>query len=154
MGSTAAAAKLLGLKGDKLRAALALGASQAGGLQQNFGTMTKPFHPGRAAQSGVLATMLARRGFTATTISLEGERGFAKAFSSNPDLSRVTADLGERWELHHNGLKLYSCGVSNYPLIDAAIALHSQSHVQPDMVESITARVHPTVMEKANHRQV
>src|SRR5262249_41582333 len=63
-GACAAAAKLLGLRGDKLRSGLGIAASFAAGIRCNFGTMTKPLHVGRAAESGVTAALLAARGFT------------------------------------------------------------------------------------------
>jgi len=62
MGAAAAASRLLGLDADQTRTALAVAASQASGLKENFGTMTKPFHAGHAARSGVLAALLARQG--------------------------------------------------------------------------------------------
>src|SRR5262249_39877566 len=64
MGAAAAASRLLGLDAEQTRASLSLAASQASGLKENFGTMTKPFHAGHAARSGVLAALLARDGFT------------------------------------------------------------------------------------------
>jgi len=66
MGAAAAAARLLGLDASQTRTALAVAASQASGLKENFGTMTKPFHAGHAARSGVLSALLAREGFTAS----------------------------------------------------------------------------------------
>ena len=114
--------------------------------------MTKPFHPGRAAQSGVLAALLAQRGFTSTTTILEGRRGFVTVLSSSYDLAKATAGLGQDWELTMNGLKPYACGVVNHSLIDAMIALRSREGVTPDAVEGITARVHPLVLELVNRQ--
>ena len=62
IGAAAAAAKLLGLDREATRRALSLGATQAGGLRENFGTMTKPFHAGRAAENGVVAAEIAALG--------------------------------------------------------------------------------------------
>src|SRR5574342_734162 len=71
-----AAARLLGLDAGQAQVALALAASQCSGLKENFGTMTKPFHAGHAARSGVLSALLAREGFTASAQGLEGPQGF------------------------------------------------------------------------------
>ena len=149
-GSVAAAGRLLHLSTEQMVHAMGVAGTQASGVREVFGSMTKPFHPGRAAQSGVLAAMLAQRGFTSTTAILEGRRGFAAVLSSESDLGRATADLGEHWELPMNGLKPYACGVVNHPLIDAMIALRSRDGVTPDAVESVTARVHPLVLELVN----
>jgi 2-methylcitrate dehydratase PrpD len=79
IGAAAAASRMLGLDRESTRRALSIGASQAGGLRENFGTMTKPFHAGRAAESGVVAAELAALGFTASPIALEADRGFFRA---------------------------------------------------------------------------
>ena len=146
-GSVAAAGRLLGLTTPQMVHAMGVAGTQASGVREVFGSMTKPFHPGRAAQSGVLAALLAQRGFTSTTAILEGRRGFAAVLSAESDLSKATADLGEHWELPMNGLKPYACGVVNHPLIDAMIAFRSRQGVTPEAVERVTARVHPLVLE-------
>ena len=79
IGTVAAAAavgSLQRLDGDRMRAALGIAASLSQGSRQNFGSMTKPLHAGQAAHNAVLATGLAREGFTADTDSLEGALGF------------------------------------------------------------------------------
>ena len=149
-GSVAAAGRLLRLDTVQMVHALGIAGTQASGVREVFGSMTKPFHPGRAAQSGVLATLLARRGFTSTTAILEGRRGFATVLSSSYDLGLATAGLGERWELHMNGLKAYACGVVSHPLIDAMVALRSRDGVTPESVQSVNAQVHPLVLELVN----
>jgi len=75
-GACAAAAKLIGLKGEKLAHAIGIAASFAAGVRCNFGTMTKPLHVGRAAENGITAALLAQRGFTADPDSLDGRWGF------------------------------------------------------------------------------
>ena len=66
--SASAVAKLYGLDADAMVRTLAIAASQAAGLRENFGTMTKPFHAGRAAEAGVVAADLASAGWTVSTI--------------------------------------------------------------------------------------
>ena len=149
-GSVAAAGRLLGLDTSQMCQALGVAGTQASGVREVFGSMTKPFHPGRAAQSGVLAALLAQRGFTSSPAILEGRRGFAAVMSSEYDLDKATEDLGEHWELPMNGLKPYACGVVNHPLIDAMIALRGREGISSDQVESIEARVHPLVLELVN----
>lgn len=149
-GAAMAAGRLVGLDTNQMVYAAGIAATQASGLREGFGTMTKPFHPGRAAQSGVMAALLADGGFTATTQAIEGERGFARAFSEHPQLFKATEELGDRWEILSNGLKLYSCGMATHSLIDAAVSLRSEEGVTPENIESIRARVHPSVLEKVN----
>ena len=146
-GAVIAAGKLLGLDLEQMTNALGIAGTQAAGVREVFGSMTKPFHPGRSAQSGVLAALLAQRGFTSTNVILEGRRGFAAVMSEDSHLERITDELGERWELTMNGLKPYACGVVNHPLIDAMVALRNNPQITADAVASVQARVHPLVLE-------
>ena len=146
-GSIIAAAKLSGLDLGQMTHGLGIAGTQAAGVREVFGSMTKPFHPGRSAQSGVLASLLAQRGFTSTTEILEGRRGFAAVMSEDSHLERVNDGLGESWELMMNGLKPYACGVVNHPLIDAMVALKNSAGIDPSEVQSVSARVHPLVLE-------
>ena len=146
-GAAGAAGRLLGLDESQMTQALGIAGTQAAGVREVFGSMSKPFHAGRSAQSGVLAVLLARRGFTSTREILEGRRGFAAVLSTASDMAQITDALGERWELPNNGLKPYSCGVVSHPLIDAMITLRNTHGVAADDVESVSARVHPLVLE-------
>jgi 2-methylcitrate dehydratase PrpD len=149
-GAAIAAGKLTGLDERQLVACLGIAGTQAAGVREVFGSMTKPFHAGRAAQSGLIAALLAKRGFTSTERILEGRRGVAAVMSAESDLSRVTDGLGERWEIFNNGLKPYSCGVVNHPLIDACIELRTQPGLDLANIASIDADVHPLVIELVN----
>ena len=146
-GAAGAAGRLLGLDESQMTQALGIAGTQAAGVREVFGSMSKPFHAGRSAQSGVLAGLLARRGFTSTHEILEGRRGFAAVLSTASNMTQITDALGERWELPNNGLKPYSCGVVSHPLIDAMIVLRNTHGVAADDVESVSARVHPLVLE-------
>ncbi|MBO0775651.1 MAG: MmgE/PrpD family protein, partial [Actinobacteria bacterium] len=96
-GAAAGAARLLGYDAETTAAALALAGSQAAGLRENFGTMTKPFHAGRAAESGLLSAMLAGKGFTAAPDILEAGRGFFSAAGGGCDPAKITDHLGDPW---------------------------------------------------------
>ena len=101
VGAAAACAKLRKLDANRTAMAIALGLSQASGIMSNFGTMTKPFHAGKAAHSGIMAARLAEAGMTANTDALEHPQGFLSAFSpeNNPDLAG-DGKLGEDWANH------------------------------------------------------
>ncbi len=151
-GAVAATGRLLGLDRDCMIQALGIAGTQAAGVREVFGTMSKPFHPGRSAQSGVLAALLAQKGFSSTETILEGRRGFTSVHSESYDLDQITEGLGERWELSKNGLKPYACGVVTHPLIDAMIALRGRVGVTPESVSRVEARVHPLVLELVDRR--
>jgi 2-methylcitrate dehydratase PrpD len=98
-GAAVAAGKLLGLDASTLTHAMGIAGSQAAGLEQSFGTMSKPFHQGKAAMNGLLAALLAREGFTGPTEILEGSGSFPQTFLGSADLSPALAGLGERFEV-------------------------------------------------------
>src|SRR5262249_39072979 len=93
IGSTAACSRLLGLDATATANALAIAASEASGLKENFGTMVKPLHAGLAAKNGVLAVLLAKAGMTAIEQAIDGSQGFLRAFGSARDsLSEAVSD--------------------------------------------------------------
>ncbi len=107
IGAAAACASLRRLDPRQTTQAIALGASQSAGLMANFGTMTKPFHAGRSAHSGVMAARLAAAGFTSSEDALEHPQGFLGAVSPAGDVDRESppAALGETWQIIASGLQ-------------------------------------------------
>jgi 2-methylcitrate dehydratase PrpD len=97
--------------------------AQAAGLKSMFGTMCKAFHPGRAAQNGLTADLLAAKNFTSSEQGLEAPRGFARVLSENRDFSKLTRGLGETYEVTRNTYKPFPCGIVIHPTIDACIQL-------------------------------
>jgi 2-methylcitrate dehydratase PrpD len=149
LGSIAAGAacgRLVGLDAQRLTYALGIAATQAGGMQQNRGTMCKSFHAGKAAANGVLAALLAQRGFDSSQEIIEGKRGFSRIYSDVAAPEQLTAGLGEGWLIETNGHKPYACGVVLHPLIDAVIALRTRERIDPATVNEIGLRVHPLVL--------
>jgi 2-methylcitrate dehydratase PrpD len=156
MGAAAAAAKLLGLTGEQLRTALALAASQAGGLQQNFGTMIKPFHAGRAAENGVLAALLAQRGWTGDQNILEAPLGFFHLFCGpgHYDAERCVNSLGKPFEIDRPGiiLKKYPSCAFSHPAIDAALIITQDPHYDVSKLERVEGRIHSLADQILIHR--
>jgi 2-methylcitrate dehydratase PrpD len=140
-GAAAAAGRLLKLRPEAMAYAFGIAGTQASGLRQVFGSMRKPFHTGHAAKSGLLAALLAQRGFTSTDNILEGKRGFIAVMAKDYDLDTAQADLGKRWELPMIGIKPYACGVGKHGLIDAMLSLRSKDGISLDNIESITGSI-------------
>jgi 2-methylcitrate dehydratase PrpD len=105
-GAAAAAAKLIGLEEEAVARALSVAGSQSAGLRENFGTMTKPFHAGRASESGVVAAELASLGWTATDTILEAPRGFFQAAGGGYDASAIEGKLGNPWTFLEPGVSI------------------------------------------------
>src|SRR5262249_18632104 len=146
MAAGVAGGKLLGLDAQRLAHAMGMAATQAGGMQQNRGTMCKSFHAGKAAANGVLAALLAERGFDSTQEIIEGRKGFSRIYSDVAAPEKLNADLDRGWLIETNGHKPYACGVVLHPLIDAVIAIRNRAPIDPAAVSEISLRVHPFVL--------
>src|SRR5216683_3336284 len=141
-----AAGKLIGLDTQKLTYAMGIAATQAAGMQQNRGTMCKSFHAGKSAANGVLAALLAERGFDSTQEIIEGKKGFSRIYSDVAAPEQLNARLDQGWLIETNGHKPYACGVVLHPLIDAVIAIRNRHQIDPATVSEISLRVHPFVL--------
>jgi len=149
LGSIAAgvaAGKLISLDGERLAHAMAIAATQSAGMQQNRGTMCKSLHAGKAASSGVLAALLAERGFDGSLEIIEGKRGYCRIYSDVAAPEALIDELGIRWAIERNGHKPYACGVVLHPVIDAVIAIRSTVKIDPARIETIELRVNPLVV--------
>ena len=145
-GAAAAIGRLLGLDEQHMVWALGLAASQPVGLKVQFGSDTKSFHPGCAAQNGMVSALLAHQGYTASDVAIEGFDGWGQALSTRHDWSQVTDGLGQHYELSLNTYKPFACGIVAHPAIDAAIQLRDADGLKPDSIQSIAAKVHPLVL--------
>jgi 2-methylcitrate dehydratase PrpD len=152
LGAAAACARLLKLDEQQTAMALGIAASQPVGLREQFGTMTKPLHPGAAARAGLMSALLASRGFTASARALEAPRGFVQVISDKRTWNEVTDELGERFEISFNTYKPFACGIVVHPSIDACVQLREQG-VKPEQVERIELRVHPLVLELTGKKE-
>jgi 2-methylcitrate dehydratase PrpD len=140
IGAAAASAKLLGLDREATRRALSIGATQAGGLRENFGTMTKPFHAGRACENGVLAAEIAALGFTASPNGLEADRGFFRAAGGGYDPAAIDGRLGSPWTFHSPGvsIKPHPSGSLTHPGMAVMIDLVRKNDIRPGQVKHVS----------------
>ncbi len=138
-GSAAACAKLLQFDLTKTLRTFGLAASQSGGLRENFGTMTKPFQAGHAAESGLVSTELVALGWTAAEQILEEDRGFFHAAGGAFDPSAILNRLGEPWTFASPGvsLKPYPSGSLTHPAMTELARLMDANNIQASQVEQI-----------------
>lgn len=152
LGAAAACARLLGLDVEHTTMALGIAASQPVGLREQFGTMTKPFHPGAAAKAGLMSALLAREGYTASPRAIEAPRGFAQVTSTKYDWTEITHELGERFEIAFNAYKPFACGIVIHPSIDACAQLREKG-VTSENLERLDIRVHSLVLELTGKKE-
>ena len=148
LGAAASAAWLLQLNAHQVRQALGIAASLAGGLRQNFGTMTKPLHAGKAAANGIQAALLAQAGFTADNSIIEAPLGFAKIFGYDEEVNwaEVIKKLGKTFLITSaEGLSIKpypSCGFTHCAL-DAALYIKEKHKVSATDIAEIELHVSP-----------
>jgi 2-methylcitrate dehydratase PrpD len=146
-GAAAAAGRLLGLNEQQMIWALGIAGTQSSGFREMFGTMCKSFHPGRAAQNGLLSAVLAQRDFTSSNRVLEAPRGFAHVMSTERNFDEITKGLGESFEIALNTYKPFACGIVIHPIIDGCVQLRNEFGLKADEIESIALEVDPLVLE-------
>src|SRR5499433_3369156 len=142
-GAAAASGKLLGLSEQQMLWALGLAATQPVGLQEMFGSMTKSFHPGQAAQNGLTAALLASKGFTSSEQPFEAKRGWFDVMSTKPNYAALAE---ENWEILNNSYKPFACGLVVHPVIDGCLQLRNAHRLTPDAIDRIDVDVNPRVM--------
>ena len=153
-GAAAGIGKLIGLNEQQMVWALGLAATQSAGLREMFGSMGKAFHPGRSAQNGYAAALLAQAGFTSGEHGIEGPRGFAHVLAATRDLSKITTRLGVDFDLRENTYKPFPCGIVNHPTIDGAIQIHDEHRPDPASIVAVRLRVAPLVLDLCNQQNI
>jgi 2-methylcitrate dehydratase PrpD len=133
------AGRLLGLDALQMQQALGIAGSMGAGLMAaQEGAMVKRLHAGRAAQSGLLAALLARRGFTGISDIVEaGYGGFLSSFSRTPNVGRLMQGLGDDWEAGKVGFKMYPNVTSIHAALDALRSILREEHVTAAQVKEI-----------------
>ena len=156
LGAAAACARLLKLDVHQTAMALGIAASQPVGMREQFGTMTKPFHPGGAARAGLMSALLASQGYTASSKALEAPRGMMQTVSTKNDWNEITGELGERFEISFNSYKPFACGIVIHPSIDACAQIRQifgKQGVTLEQIDRIELKVHSLVLELTGKKE-
>ncbi|PYH68762.1 MmgE/PrpD family protein [Aspergillus vadensis CBS 113365] len=152
IGAAVAVSRLLDLSPEKTAHAIGIAATQVTGLREMFGSHTKSFHPGRAAQNGLLAAILAADGYTSSLQALEAKRGWVKVVSNDDKLTQEIDSLNSngKWELAKNAFKPFPCGIVIHPVIDGCVWLHGELQrrgLRLQDIKRVHVTVHPLVLE-------
>ena len=139
-GAAAAASVLMKLNANQIESAFGLALSMASGAMQfaleSEGTMVKRLHGGLPAERGILAALLAAKGFAGPARSVEGDRGFLKVFAGHQNVAPVTANLGREFIIDDMSIKLNACCLHFAALVDA---LDDCARQRADLVASVEA---------------
>ena len=139
-GTAAAAAKILGLDVEQTINALGIAGSQAAGSMEFLtdGSWTKRLHAGWAAHSGIIAAMLAERGFTGPATIIEGRFGFLHSYSGGAVPEKVVADLGKPFEITRTSIKPHACCRYKQGSIDGILNVMRENNLKPEEVKQVT----------------
>ncbi len=143
VGVAAAAGRLLGLNEKQVLWAMATGACQGGGFRNTHATMCSGYIPGHAGRNGLIAALLAAKGFTGPEEMLEARNGFTDVFAAPANLSALTDGLGTHFEIMAIAAKPYPTGCFIHPSIDACLELSRVARPDPEAIERVDLRVHP-----------
>lgn len=146
IASAAASAKVLGLDEEETSHVLAIAASEASGIRENFGTMVKSFHAGQASAAGVLAALLAKKGYKGSLTAFEGNSGFRRVFSGESEMSRWINEIGEPYALMDVGFKRYPCCATIHPALDALEDLRKAHPFSWEDVEEVNCLFPPLIL--------
>lgn len=152
VGAAIGSGKALGLNKDRLSAAIGISTVHAAGLREMFGTHCKALQVGNAAANGLRSALLAAQGLSCASLSLEGQYGYFRAASHDPQFSQLTYGLGEQWEILHNTYKPFACGVVIHPIIEAILDLRCHKDLVLDEIQHIEIRANPIVLELTGNR--
>ncbi|KAK6072403.1 MmgE/PrpD family protein [Seiridium cupressi] len=137
IGAAVAVGKLIGLNTTQMGYAIGVASTQVVGMQEFFGSMTKSFHVGRAAQGGMLGALLAKNGYTSSLQALEAKYGWLHVVSTRENATVYFDQLGKVWEIEKNTFKPFPCGIVMHPTIDGAIQLHNETTGQGKSLSSV-----------------
>jgi len=146
-GAAAAAGRVLYLKENEIRNALAFAATQASGTVEVLGSMARVLNAGFAARNGIASARLAREGFEGPPRPIEGLRGFVNVFGGNTDFAAIDGELGSRWDLKGIDLKPYPCGVVLHALIDACLEMKNKNPTD------VQVKLNPLAIERTDRPQ-
>jgi len=149
-GAAAASAHLLGLDEEQWLHALGLAGTQAAGLKSAFGSMAKPLHAGRAAETGLLAALLARGGFTASPAILEAPQGFAATHAGAEPRSEALERWAGRFLVRDTLFKYHAACYLTHAAIEAASRLRTRHAFAPERIARVEVRVDPSLLAVCN----
>jgi 2-methylcitrate dehydratase PrpD len=147
-GAAAGAAKLLGLNAKQIVWALGTASTQSAGLCECLGWPAKSVSVGNAARNGLLAALLAEKGFEGPAEPIAGAQGFLAAMGEPPNWAALLDGLGQGWEVANNSIKPYPCGFVIHPLLDCAL---DWRRAHPDAaVERVAFRGNPLLLQRTD----
>ncbi|MBV9531670.1 MAG: MmgE/PrpD family protein, partial [Bradyrhizobium sp.] len=151
-GAAAASAKLLRLPAQGIANAIGIAASQSAGIVENLPTAAKNVSVRGASRNGLFAALLAMEGYTSAPRAIEGRFGWARAMGDEPNVQRLTAGLGNSWEIAKNTYKPYPAGIVFHAVIDACLGLRTSIEHRIDQIALVTVQGSPLLLARGDRK--
>ncbi len=150
IGVAVAAGVVMGFDEDTMATAIGLATNQSAGLREAHATMGGQFIQGHTARCGLMAALLAARGFTCNDTMIEGPKGFAVSFGTRPQMEAALDRLGQAWEISTLAYKPYPSGFVIHPIIDACLDIAQKNTYNAAQIERIELTVNPMAVQLCN----
>jgi 2-methylcitrate dehydratase PrpD len=144
---------VMGFNEDQMTTAIGIAANQSAGIREAHASMSSWFTPGNAGRSGLWAAIMAEKGYTCPDTMIEGVKGFAVSFASNPQMHAATDGLGDKWEILDLAYKPYPCGVVVHSVIDACLDITAKHAFGANDIARVDLRVNPLCLQLCNRPQ-
>jgi len=143
IAASVSASKLLNLNAKQVATAVGIAASNSSGLQQNFGTMTKSWHAGHAAMTGILSALAAEKGYTSSSKIFEGKNGFIKAFGGHGEDRKL---IEKDYMLESIAFKIYPCCAGTHAGIEAILKIKHKYNLSLNDIKEVECNIRPTIV--------
>lgn len=147
IAATAGSAKLLGLNVSQIIKALGISTTQVAGLKNTFGTMCKSLNTGQAAMNGILAALLAEKGFTSSSDGIGGKGGFIEVYCAGSTADVFEKTLNGGFFLNKVKFKRYPSCFNTHAAIDCVLSLQRRYEIKPEQISEIRCTAYPRCIE-------
>lgn len=146
-GSVAACGNLLQLTPGQMCHAFGIAASKSGGIQANFGSMTKPMQPAQASRNGIEAVLLAKEGFTSNDNIFESN--YLSMLSARVDLDKILPRLEGTLSVHELRYKRFPCGAPTHSAILNSFSLVKEYGFTAEEIDRVVLEPYPRAIRLA-----
>ncbi len=131
---------MLGLPWDKMQHAIGISASHHGSLGAVTAgklTMMKNTVDPMATQSGVMAALLAEKGYTGPEHVVDGKEGIVHCLGPEWKLEVLVDGLGDSWRIERCGMKAFPTEALTHAPISATLDIVNENDLAPEQVEKV-----------------
>ena len=152
-GAVAGAARLMHLNPEVIARALSFVAVGVGAIRALRGADTKHYYCGRAAETGVIAAMMADRGGSAPVDVFEDRNGVLRIINDSLFESKYIEKLGREFSLRAPGvdIKRYPVCYASHAAIDAMLEILESNNLKPEDIDRVTCLVPPIVASNLSY---